>query len=206
MSEYYLTKDELYHHGIKGQKWGVRNYQNEDGSLTAAGRERYGYSSGTESYRKGLKEATVQGGLIGRAIYKNKNKEAAAKYKQEKAEIKARKKADAELDKKNTVKKYIDTEAKAWKTTQKMQGNEAKIRKQMDNVSRNELRSIKKSGKAYTEAGMKLVKQLEKHRQLQQQSQEAWEKAGEAYKATGKNIFERNKNISKFKNSVLNNN
>ena len=34
--------DELYHHGIEGQKWGVRRYQNEDGTLTAAGKERYG--------------------------------------------------------------------------------------------------------------------------------------------------------------------
>jgi hypothetical protein len=32
---------ELYHHGIKGQKWGVRRYQNADGSYTAAGRKRY---------------------------------------------------------------------------------------------------------------------------------------------------------------------
>lgn len=33
---------ELYHHGIKGQKWGVRRFQNEDGSLTAEGQSRYG--------------------------------------------------------------------------------------------------------------------------------------------------------------------
>ena len=33
---------ELYHHGILGQKWGVRRYQNPDGSLTAAGKARYG--------------------------------------------------------------------------------------------------------------------------------------------------------------------
>lgn len=32
---------ELYHHGIKGQKWGVRRYQNADGSLTPAGQKRY---------------------------------------------------------------------------------------------------------------------------------------------------------------------
>lgn len=32
---------ELYHWGKKGMKWGVRRYQNKDGSLTPAGRERY---------------------------------------------------------------------------------------------------------------------------------------------------------------------
>ena len=33
--------DELCHHGIKGQKWGVRRFQNKDGSLTAKGKDRY---------------------------------------------------------------------------------------------------------------------------------------------------------------------
>lgn len=32
---------ELYHHGIKGQKWGVRRFQNLDGSLTFEGKNRY---------------------------------------------------------------------------------------------------------------------------------------------------------------------
>lgn len=32
---------ELRHHGILGQKWGVRRFQNADGSLTADGRARY---------------------------------------------------------------------------------------------------------------------------------------------------------------------
>ena len=36
-----MYQNELYHHGIKGQKWGVRRYQNKNGSLTNAGRKRY---------------------------------------------------------------------------------------------------------------------------------------------------------------------
>lgn len=42
-----MTVDEfLEHHGIKGQKWGIRRFQNQDGSLTPAGRKRYGDDSG----------------------------------------------------------------------------------------------------------------------------------------------------------------
>jgi ribosomal protein S18 acetylase RimI-like enzyme len=35
------TDDSLSHHGIKGQKWGIRRFQNSDGTLTEAGKRRY---------------------------------------------------------------------------------------------------------------------------------------------------------------------
>lgn len=38
----------LVHHGIKGQKWGIRRFQNPDGTLTAAGRRRYNREGGGE--------------------------------------------------------------------------------------------------------------------------------------------------------------
>lgn len=36
-----MDNNELMHHGVVGMKWGVRRYQNKDGSLTAAGKKRY---------------------------------------------------------------------------------------------------------------------------------------------------------------------
>ena len=48
MSKQYRI-DELVHYGIKGQKWGRRQYQNKDGSLTPAGKERYGSKENFET-------------------------------------------------------------------------------------------------------------------------------------------------------------
>ena len=66
---YYIAgfpvSDELYHHGIQGQKWGVRRYQNEDGSYTALGKVRYGIGAAGKAVGNAVSSAakTVGGGI-----------------------------------------------------------------------------------------------------------------------------------------------
>lgn len=65
MSDYILIDGTLYHHGILGQKWGIRRFQNKDGSYTAEGKQRYykdyyGYSGeikNKKTYREAMKGA-----------------------------------------------------------------------------------------------------------------------------------------------------
>ena len=68
-----MIEDYISHHGIKGQKWGIRRFQNPDGSLTAAGRERIKseFSKRLDSdieYEKNLNSELSKKGIV-----RNKN-------------------------------------------------------------------------------------------------------------------------------------
>lgn len=47
-----MDKKVLVHHGTKGMRWGVRRYQNKDGSLTPAGKKRYADADAHDDYKK----------------------------------------------------------------------------------------------------------------------------------------------------------
>ena len=57
----------LCHYGIKGQKWGVRRYQNSDGSLTAAGKKRYS-DDGPNNSRSDTGKKIAKGLAVGAAV------------------------------------------------------------------------------------------------------------------------------------------
>lgn len=79
--------DELYHHGIKGQKWGVRRFQNEDGSLTPRGQKRVDKYAGKvrknmEMKRMAYKEAKRTGTKEERVAAKQAFKQAKKERKE----------------------------------------------------------------------------------------------------------------------------
>ena len=60
---YVILNEELYHHGIKGQRWGVRRFQNADGTRTAAGKR-----------RRAKEEPDLEKSLDPKVLYKNRDK------------------------------------------------------------------------------------------------------------------------------------
>ena len=76
----------LEHHGIRGQRWGVRRFQNRDGSLTNAGRKRLGYATKgvTQTVGKAFKAGVKAGGNAVKAVKAHHEKKEVEKLQKKK--------------------------------------------------------------------------------------------------------------------------
>lgn len=89
--------DKLYHFGVKGMKWGVRRYQNEDGSLTSLGKKR----DKMLSDRKTAKKHSTTSNMVKAEYSRREFEDAKTRLKLENQKKKSKRQQDLE-------KKYID--------------------------------------------------------------------------------------------------
>ena len=118
-----MYSDELSHHGILGQRWGIRRYQKKDGSLTPAGLKRYG----SEANFKKIQRA-----------------EATAKKEAEKAKYRARTEAEiAKINKKYKINKpdAKKEEAKAKEETKEKEKSSKPKAKSINEMTDDEIRA-----------------------------------------------------------------
>ena len=126
----------IKHHGIKGQKWGVRRFQNKNGSFTAAGKKRYNddeYDEEREAYEK---EAAARSGVK----YVRKTK-------------KEREAEDAENERKFNARLEKDTAAQK-RTEDKMKEIDKKLQAKYDLSS---MEDLDKYYKEYDEAWFEIL-------------------------------------------------
>ena len=188
----YIYKDELYHHGIKGQKWGQRRFQNEDGSLTAAGRQRYDVGE--------ARKAALLGGAIG--LHKYRKTHDYEGYKREKAAAKEKAKADkkAQLNKNieeygkafDRAERYGNKTDKAWKD----------VKQQYHDLARTPVGRVIEAYKAQSgkgsEAANKWSRDFDKASAMSEKLDTLWTDAGNKYRNTGKTAISRVFNVASY--------
>lgn len=169
----FQREEDLQHHGIKGMKWGVRRFQNEDGSLTAAGQRRYGnvdnfnkaqaYKQAKRDYDRSFNNAYNHNHPFSlskrkreesNARWEDAGKKAEALNKAEKAYKESRKIAKVE----KTVGKFESKVAKENASTlAAREKNRAKLEKK--NASEDKIKDFDK-GTEYVKAGQNRVNQV----------------------------------------------
>ena len=216
---------ELYHYGIKGQKWGTRRFQNEDGSLTTLGRQHY-YPNSAKTTDARWKENEELHKKNNRAAYKKLAKGALGyyinskdhsknywggikdtltenkRYRKEKKELKKARRAQKQANEKKAVaayqKKYQQLVGKANKQFDK---DYATVSNNWNSLGKSELgRKMKTVFKKKDASVVAWKKSVDDMMTNSKRSQQEWNDSNinEMYKRTGSNAISRIVNNIKY--------
>lgn len=106
--------EHLQHHGIKGQHWGIRRFQEEDGTLTSAGKRRYDVDIDTAKQKLDIVKQKSKNAMV--EYYNRSSKDATANYNKSIKDVKyAKKKLKEEI-----IKEKLNNENKISKRREKL--------------------------------------------------------------------------------------
>ena len=205
-------ENELYHYGTKGMKWGVRKYQNADGSLTPAGEKRYGndpvgraklnVKSAKKEYNKSFNKAynystTPRFTKKGKAERDRRWEDTYDKLdKLDKA--KADYKATKTKTNKAAVEKYQKKYDEAEKASNMADEKWNNVKEQYKSLGKNRIERMINASRNNTEAAKKYNKAFDDAERASNIADAKWDKVSELYKTTGRNRVERIINNVKY--------
>lgn len=206
----------LQHHGIKGQKWGVRRFQNADGSYTAAGKKRRNddevgqakaaYKSAKKDYNKSYDKAYGYSSRHAISQFVGKKQKAEsdrrweevhkkgqalneAKEQYKTAKTNANKKAVAEYNKKfNAAERASNQADKKWED----------VKEQYKSLGKTRVTRLINAARNKSEAAQKYNKDYELASTMSDKADAKWREASAAYRNTGRSRVERVVNNIKY--------